>query len=134
MHRGGGVAVGEQFAHLVAECGERSPGCWHRCEIELDVEPRDLDRGAGIVEHLEHVGVAGAGPVVRPDDRHFELGAERGGPFAEAGFVADPAEMRHLIHEAPGEPLVIVLAECVLRDRDRHDPLLRLGASAPPCG
>jgi hypothetical protein len=83
---------GERLVHLGAEGAEGTAGQRGRRQVELQVEPVDLQ---------DHPRVGGLGPDLlvarqgaRPpvDQEQLELGADRGRPDAEAGPLEEPAE------------------------------------------
>jgi hypothetical protein len=116
--RGGGSPYhGERLGQLVAEGAERPAGQRGRRQVELQVEPVDLQdqpRVGGLGPDLL-VARQGARPPV--DQKQLQLGADRGRPDAEAGALEEPVEGQQALLEPLLEALVVDRVEPVPVDR-----------------
>ncbi|HEX8133887.1 MAG TPA: hypothetical protein VF880_10715 [Actinomycetes bacterium] len=117
MRGGGAPHDGERLVQLGTEGAEGTAGQRGRRQVELQVEPVDLQ---------DQPRVRGGGPdllVARQracppvDQEQLQLGADRGRPDAEAGALQQPAEGQQALLEPLPEALVVDRVEPVPVDR-----------------
>src|SRR5215213_3382680 len=124
MPGGGPVDDAEGLVELAGHGRERPAGQRPRNQVQLEVEPVDLQYHPGVGRLGPDLLVAGQGPALAVDQAQLQLRADGHRPGAEGRPLQQPPQRLEALLQALLEPLVVGGVEVLALDRQAHGSTL----------